>query len=600
MAFLKLHACVAATIVTLTEALLVSRAASLPAAVQFLRHAPAGDSIQLQIALKHQNIDQLESQLRAVSDPSSPEYGHYLSKDEVNELFAPSNDSRTAVEAWLNDAGITDVSTQGPLVDFMTTVEKANTLLEADFAWFDVGGHRKLRTTEYSIPDELAEHIDLVAPTTFFGRTKSHRVIPEDITPEIAPRQGRNTTTCLSVITPECLEQAYNYGSYEADPVGGSRVAFASFLNQSARQEDLSQYLATFNLPARNFSTVLINGGEDHQDPNGDIGEANLDAQFMAAVTKNLPLKQFITGGSPPFVPNLRITNASTNTNEPYLDFYETLLATADDGVPQVVSSSYGDDEQTVPVEYAKRVCNLIGMMGLRGVTILESSGDGGVGAPCRANDGSGRAEFTPQFPGTCPYLTSVGGTQGWAPEVAWTGSSGGFSNYFPRAWYQEGAVEEYLNESMPAETKAYYEDGKFVDFSGRGFPDISAHSLSPAYQFVSGGRPRLTGGTSAAAPVVAGIIGLLNDARLRAGLPTMGFVNPWLYGGGVEALLDVTEGKAEGCAGIDLQSGKPVPGAGVIPWASWNATKGWDPVTGLGLPNFEELRTLAVKGTKA
>ncbi|KAM0334167.1 hypothetical protein ACHAQA_001187 [Verticillium albo-atrum] len=599
MAFLRLHACVTAALVTLTEALLVSRAASLPAAVQLLRSAPAGDSITLQIALKHQNIDQLESQLRAVSDPSSPDYGHYLSKDEVNELFSPSNESATAVEAWLTKAGITDVSKQGPIIDIVTTVEKANELLEADFAWFEVEGSRKLRTTEYSIPDELEAHIDLVAPTTFFGRSKAHTMTPE-FPAHLATRQSRNTTTCLYVITPECLEQAYHYGAYEADPEAGSRVAFASFLNQSARQDDLSQYLATFNLPANNFTTTLISGGEDHQDPKGDINEANLDAQFLAAVTKNLPITQYITGGSPPFVPNLRITNASTNTNEPYLDFYEELLARADDEVPQVVSSSYGDDEQTVPREYAERVCRLIGMMGLRGVTVLEASGDGGVGAPCRANDGSGRAEFTPQFPGTCPYLTAVGGTQGWAPEEAWEGSSGGFSNYFPRAWYQEAAVAGYLNGSIPAETKEYYEEGKFVNFSGRGFPDVSAHSLSPAYQFVSAGKPGLTGGTSAAAPVVAGIIGLLNDARLRAGLPTMGFINPWLYGGGAEALLDVVDGQSKGCAGVDLQSGKPVPGAGVIPWASWNATKGWDPVTGLGLPNFEELRKLAVNSSEA
>ncbi|KAG7126900.1 Tripeptidyl-peptidase sed4 like protein [Verticillium longisporum] len=600
MVLLKLHACVAVTLVALTEALLVSRAATLPASIQLIRQAPAGDEIQLQIALKHQNIHKLESKLRSVSDPSSSHYGQYLSKDEVNALFAPSNHSRTAVESWLKDAGITAVSTRGPLVDFVTTVAKANELLGADFAWFDVEGHKKLRTTEYSIPDTLTAHIDLVAPTTFFGRTKSHRMIPDDETSELDSRQARNTTTCLSVITPDCLEEAYNYGSYKADPAAGSRVAFASFLNQSARQEDLTQYLNTFKLPPRNFTTVLINGGEDHQDPNGDIGEANLDAQFLAAVTKNLPLKQFITGGSPPFVPNVRITNASTNSNEPYLDFYETLLATDDEGVPQVLSSSYGDDEQTVPVEYAKRVCNLIGMMGLRGVTVLESSGDAGVGAPCRANDGSGRVEFTPTFPGTCPYLTAVGGTQAWAPEVAWVGSAGGFSNYFERAWYQKAAVKTYLKESIPVEVKSYYKRGGFVDFGGRGFPDISAHSLEPWYQFVNAGRPRRTGGTSAAAPVVAGIIGLLNDARLRAGQPTMGFLNPWLYARGVDGLLDVTEGKAEGCGGIDLQSGNPVPGAGVIPWASWNATKGWDPVTGLGLPDFEALRQIAVNGTKA
>ena len=120
----------------------------------------------------------------------------------------------------------------------------------------------------------------------------------------------------------------------------------------------------------------------------------------------------------------------------------------------------------------------MIGMMGLRGISILESSGDTGVGAPCKSNDGTNRTEFTPQFPGTCPYVTAVGGTQAFNPEIAWLSSSGGFSNYFPTAWYQKGAVAAYLDKGIAPEVKAYYEP--FANFSGRGFPDISAHSLSP------------------------------------------------------------------------------------------------------------------------
>ena len=101
-----------------------------------------------------------------------------------------------------------------------------------------------------------------------------------------------------------------------------------------------------------------------------------------------------------------------------------------------------------------------------------------GVGAVCRANDGSNKLQFTPQFPGTCPYLTSVGGTQAVTPEVAWQKSSGGFSNYFGTAWYQKEAVDNYLSKFVHAETKQYY--SQFTNFSGRGFPDVAAHSGSP------------------------------------------------------------------------------------------------------------------------
>lgn len=119
-------------------------------------------------------------------------------------------------------------------------------------------------------------------------------------------------------------------------------------------------------------------------------------------------------------------------------------------------------------------------MMGMRGRTILESSGDEGVGAVCRANTGAKQPEFTPQFPGTCPYVTAVGGTQFVDPEHAWNASSGGFSFYFPTAWYQREAVHTYLADHITPATKKYYRSNGYVDFNGRGFPDISAHSLYP------------------------------------------------------------------------------------------------------------------------
>jgi tripeptidyl-peptidase-1 len=145
--------------------------------------------------------------------------------------------------------------------------------------------------------------------------------------------------------------------------------------------------------------------------------------------------------------------------------------------LPNVITNSYGDEEQTVPEDYAVRVCNLIGILGLRGISVLESAGDEGVGASCLSSDGS-TAQFNPIFPATCPYITSVGGTVSFDPEVAWDGSSGGFSNYFTQPWYQNRAVSTYLNNYVSAETKAYY--GQYVNFTGRGFPDVAAHSVHP------------------------------------------------------------------------------------------------------------------------
>ena len=75
-----------------------------------------------------------------------------------------------------------------------------------------------------------------------------------------------------------------------------------------------------------------------------------------------------------------------------------------------------------------------------------------------------------------------------------------------------------------------------------------------------------------------------------------LGFVNPLLYALSSGVLNDITGGSAVGCNGINGQTGQAIPGGGVIPWATWNATIGWDPVTGLGTPNFEKLKEVVLK----
>ena len=217
-----------------------------------------------------------------------------------------------------------------------------------------------------------------------------------------------------------------------------------------------------------------------------------MDVQYIIGTSHPLPVTQFIVGGSPPYIPNI---DEPTNTNEPYLDYYNYLLSKPSSELPNVISNSYGDDEETVPIKYAKRVCNLIGKLGMRGISVLESSGDLGVGAGCKTNDGKNTTRFTPQFPSTCPYITSVGGTQSVAPEIAWVASSGGFSDYFPQPSYQKSAVETYLTKYLPAATKKYF--SAYADFSGRGFPDVSAHSLTPWYDVINNGTADISGGVS-------------------------------------------------------------------------------------------------------
>lgn len=231
-------------------------------------------------------------------------------------------------------------------------------------------------------------------------------------------------------------------------------------------------------------------------------------------------------------------------------------------------------------------------MLGLRGITVIESSGDFGVGAGCLAPDNK-TVEFNAIFPATCPYLTSVGGTVNVTPEIAWEGSSGGFSSYFARPSYQDTAISEYF-KTISNSTFAYY--GQYTNFSGRGFPDVAGHSASPNYKVIFAGKTYGSGGTSAAAPVWAGLVGLLNDARLRAGKSSLGWLNPLVYQYGPEVLTDITEGYSVGCNGKNTQNGLSEPaGSGIVLGARWNATSNWDPTTGYGTPDFQKLKTLVL-----
>jgi tripeptidyl-peptidase-1 len=92
-------------------------------------------------------------------------------------------------------------------------------------------------------------------------------------------------------------------------------------------------------------------------------------------------------------------------------------------------------------------------------------------------------------------------------------------------------------------------------------------------------GTVRTVGGTSASSPTFAAVIALVNDALIAAGRPSLGFLNPWLYGGAYKALTDITSGSSIGCN----TTGFP-------------AAVGWDAVTGYGSPRFDKLVEAAFK----
>ncbi|KAF3931213.1 Aorsin [Dactylella cylindrospora] len=540
--------------------------------------------IKLRIHMKQQNVADFERVLLDMSTPSHPSYGNHMRQEEINAMLRPHEDTFASVKDWLRNSGFTDNwSINHNWIVISTTVDRVETLLEAKYKYFrnTNTGDQVIRTMSYSVPSDIRSHITMIQPTTLFGRVSAMKSTISTISSvEDADslrtakagsiHDGLDPVACNKTITPDCLAALYKYKHFRPSIRRGNKIGINGFLEQYAQNDDLSQFLKEYKPNAENFTFTCapVNGGLCTQHPQDDFTEANLDIQYTVSATYPTPNIYFSTAGRPPVV------DLDPNTNEPYLEWLEYVLALSDDKLPQTITTSYGDDEHTVPESYARNVCNLFAQLGARGVSILFSSGDSGPGSECLAPDGKTKA-FVPTFPATCPFVTSVGGTIGVQPERAVVFSSGGFSNYFTRPAYQNAAVEKYMATQSDAKTWASY-----YNASGRAFPDVAAQGAR--FHVIVGGSDQLVSGTSASSPAFAAIVALLNGDRLSKGKKPLGFLNPWLYSTAAEnkGLTDVTVGTSSGCR-------REIPGAG------WKATDGWDPVTGLGTPDFKVLQNL-------
>ncbi|XDG04152.1 hypothetical protein ABKA04_003767 [Annulohypoxylon sp. FPYF3050] len=571
-----------------------------------VKDAHPAQVLKLRIALEQPNLGHFEKTLYEISTPQNPLYGRHMSREEVREMMKPREESTSAVLDWLRSAGIpsSNIENDGEWINFKTTVLRASSLLNTHFEVYKNAGTnvQRVRTLHYSVPDEVRSHITMIQPTTRFGQMKPqavqvYEVIEQQemahkfqIASEI-PSQNLNVTFCNSTVTPECLRALYNVGDTTADPDVPTVFGVSGFLDEYAKHDALDTFLTQFAPYAvsQNFTTISVNGGLNNQtDSVDDDVEANLDIQYAASMGFNTQIKYFSTGGRGPIIPDLDQPNAATGSNEPYLEYLTYLLNLTDEELPHTLTTSYGEDEQSVPKAYVEKVCTMFGQLGARGVSVLFSSGDTGPGSACQTNDGKNTTRLLPIFPAACPYVTSVGGTVGVEPERAVSFSSGGFSDIFPIPDYQKSAVTTYLN-SIGDTFKGLYNS------SGRGFPDVAAQGRN--FNVYSQGQLIKVGGTSASAPTFASIISLLNNARIKSGQKPLGFLNPWLYSDAVNGgLTDIKLGGSKGCTGTDIYSGLPAP---YVPGAGWNATEGWDPVTGLGTPLFDKLLEIVAPGTK-
>ncbi|KAK5710847.1 hypothetical protein LTR15_012824 [Elasticomyces elasticus] len=610
--------------------------------------------LPMKIALAQSNVEKGAEWLSEVSVPTSSKYGKHWSAKEIAEAFAPSDKTVDAVKLWLTSAGISDSrikQSQGlNWLEFDATVDEAEELLKAKYHVYEhETGQPHIACEEYSIPAHLKEHVDLVYPTVHFDAKIKAR---EEDAAELEKRDVKNggrrrgpgqpggpgwsppgggwrmpwhhkPTTDLSNcdvhITPDCLRALYKFPvNSKANVNSKNSFGIVEYTPQAYVPGDLDLFFKNFSKNAVGARPILdsIDGGVVQQ-TNMSFnfnGESDLDLEYGMTLVypQQVTLYQvgdLVEGAS--FNNFLDAIDASYCTyqggDDPtqdavYPDPYGGYQGPENCGgfaATKVISTSYGYNEADLTPFYENRQCHEYMKLGMMGVSVVYSSGDYGVagnGGQCIAspfgavnttynNGTSGR--FNPAFPSSCPWVTSVGATEvqngtniqkalasGTQPETACETviySGGGFSNVFPLPDYQKSAVKGFFKNHLPPYGADRYNNSQTT----RGFPDLSANGAN--YVVAVDGNFSLVYGTSASAPTTGSILTLINQARLDAGKSTIGFINPVIYAH-PEILNDITVGGNQGCGTPGFQS-----------------TTGWDPVTGLGTPNYPKMRDLWV-----
>ncbi|KAL7905061.1 peptidase S8/S53 domain-containing protein [Trichoderma velutinum] len=582
--------------------------------------------IPVRIALKQSNLDKGMDYLLDVSHPESSNYGSHYTADQVVDLFAPSDESISNVKAWLVKSGvpassITSSKSKGWL-SFVTTSGQLESLLHTSFSTYDHVDARNVHigTDEYSLPKEISQHVDFITPGVVFAPVKTstkkekrgHKSIRRPSKPipahiaQILAANPLATSTCGSAITPQCIKSMYNITAGTSAISSNALGVFE--VEDTYAQQDLTQFWKSFatNIPSTTGPKVDgIDGAKAPTSPGNAGGESDLD--FEIAIPIIYPQTTVLYQSS---VKNDDIFNTFLDAIDgsycTFSDDGETGDDPTVDGTTRneqcgaftptnVISFSYGTAEADYPTYYLQRQCDEFMKLGLQGTSIVFASGDDGVArrsGPCL---GSKRNIFTPGEPASCPYVTSVGattlpsGSQPGDQETAVTSfsSGGGFSNIWTIPSYQASAVASYFASHDPGYA-SYNTSGGVIpttggiyNKAGRGYPDVSA--VGDNGVVVNDEQQVLEGGTSMATPLFAGILTRINEERIAASKSPIGFANPALYAN-PSMFNDITVGnQAKGGPNGDS-------GASACGNKGFSAVAGWDPVTGLGTPNYPAL----------
>lgn len=341
---------------------------------------------------------------------------------------------------------------------------------------------------------------------------------------------------------PNQLAKIYNYPT---NVTGKGQTIAIIELGGGFRPADITTYFTSLGLKPPVVKAVSVDGGVNKPSTaNGADGEVMLDIEVAGAVAPGATIVVY-------FAPN---------TDQGFLDAITTALHDTVNK-PSVISISWGAAEVNwTPQSLASFNQAFQGAAAL-GITVCAAAGD--TGSSDSVADGKAHVDF----PASSPFVLACGGTRlkvndtTIVSETVWHASNssatgGGISDAFDLPAYQQGA-------NVPASVN----DGKRI---GRGVPDVAGVAdPSTGYNVRVDGQNLVIGGTSAVAPLMAGLVALLNQQRTKP----VGFLNPILYANPA-VCRDITQGD-----NITVAGGK-----------GYTAKAGWDACTGLGVIDGQKL----------
>ena len=503
----------------------------VPPNAELVGPCPADTQIQVTVYLRSKDPSGLQEYFQQISGPGDHSYltpqqfAHKFGADPA-DLEAVRNFAQSQhLHVLGHDLGRRSVTLSG-------TAARMSAAFGVNLQHYRyAGGVYRLRQGHITIPTAFADVITAVFGFDNRPQARAHfrvlrkkAVAPGAVTPE--------------TYTPLQLAAVYDFpGGFTGQ---GETIGIIE-LGGGYNQTDLDNYFHQLGVsPAPTVTAVSVDGATNSPtgDSSGPDAEVELDIEVAGSIAPGAAIKVF-------FAPN---------TDQGFIDAVTTAV---NDSAVTLISISWGGPESSWTSQSMTTFNQAFQDAGTMGKTVFVAAGDGG------SSDGQSDGANHVDFPASSPYAVGCGGTTLEAnissntitSEVVWNetasnegATGGGVSDFFPKPSYQDSVI-------VPAPT---------TQGGGRGVPDV-AGDADPVtgYQVIIDGSSSTLGGTSAVAPLYAGLFARINQALVQKGKSRVGFVNAALYQN-PSAFHDIVSGNN----------------------GAFSAGPGWDPTTGLGSPD--------------